>query len=326
MMPGRPEGTRESGMRIVFAGTPEFAGVALRALLDSRHEVCAAYTQPDRPAGRGRKLRPGPVKQLALEYGIPVYQPRTLKHPEEVSTLNTLRPDVMVVVAYGLLVPPAVLETPRHGCVNIHASLLPRWRGAAPIQRALLAGDEETGITIIQMDTGLDTGAILRRHACPIHSDDTAGSLHDRLAQLGAVALLSSLDDMEHGALMPQPQDERLATYAEKIDKAEAELDWRRPADELERRVRAFNPWPVAYTTMPGYGRVRVWAAQVAAGAPGGTPGVVMRAGREGIDVAAGEGALRLLSIQLPGGRPLAVADFLNAYSLAPGTVLGGQA
>lgn len=312
-------------MRIVFAGTPEFAAVALRALLEAGREVCAVYTQPDRPAGRGRRLRPGPVKRLAAGCGIAVYQPHTLNDPEVQETLKSLRPDLMVVVAYGLILPRAVLEIPRLGCVNIHASLLPRWRGAAPIQRALLAGDPETGVTIIQMDEGLDTGPILERAVCPIGPDDTAGVLHDRLAELGARTLLATITRLEQGRVQAQPQDERLATYAAKIDKHEALLDWDRPAVELERRVRAFNPWPVAYTWLPGSGRLRVWRARALAGAADRPPGTVLRADRSGIDVATGAGVLRLLEIQRPGRRPLDAAEFLNSQAIAAGTLLGGR-
>ena len=302
-------------LKIIFAGTPEFAATALNALLTTRHEVAAVYTQPDRPAGRGRKLQPSPVKQLALEHGIEVRQPAKLKDPADQAALRELEADLMVVVAYGLLLPQAVLDAPRLGCINIHASLLPRWRGAAPIQRAILAGDAESGVTIMQMEAGLDTGPMLHILKTPILRDDTGGSLHDRLAELGARALLESLDAIGGKALVPRPQDDERATYAKKLDKQEALIDWSRPAAAIDRQVRAFNPWPVAQCDFEGQA-MRIWQTRLLEHeAPAGIePGTVLEAGKAGIDVATGDGVLRILQLQMPGKRAMAAADFLNAH------------
>lgn len=310
--------TEKTGLKVIFAGTPEFAAVALQALIDSHHQVIAAYTQPDRPAGRGRKLTASPVKQLALAHGIPVYQPERLKGEAEQQQLRDLDADIMVVVAYGLILPKAVLDTPHLGCINIHASLLPRWRGAAPIQRAILAGDAESGVTIMQMDVGLDTGAMLVIEKTPITRDDTATTLHDRLAAIGARTVLTALDQLQSGTANPVKQDDSQANYAHKLAKEEALIDWSRPAIELERQVRAFNPWPVAQTYYKSNCEgevVRIWLARALDGASnnGAAPGTVIAATREGIDVACGEGVLRIEQAQLPGGRPLAAVDLLNA-------------
>ena len=314
-------------LKTVFAGTPEFAARALAALIESHHDVIAVYTQPDRPAGRGRKLRPSDVKALALEHGIDAYQPASLKPAEQQQALQALAPDIMVVAAYGLILPQAILDTPRLGCVNIHASLLPRWRGAAPIQRSILAGDNETGVTIMQMAAGLDTGAMLLKRSCPIEPDDTAQTLHDRLAELGAQAIVAALDGLQNGTLTAEPQDDTQACYAAKLTKSEALLDWTQPADMLARQVRAFNPWPVAHTRM-GEEVLRIWRAVAVTPRHTAPPGTVITADKTGIVVAAGSGALSLQEVQLPGGRPLPVADVLNARAQLrqPGYALGGGA
>ncbi len=301
-------------MRVIFAGTPDFSVPVLQAILDSRHAVVGVYTQPDRPAGRGRKLQPGPVKQLALECGLPIFQPASLKGRAEQQVLAALQPDLMVVVAYGLLLPQAVLDVPPRGCVNLHASILPRWRGAAPIQRAILAGDSETGVCLMQMEAGLDSGPVLAEARTAIAPDETGGSLHDRLSLLAARLLAEHLQDLEMGSLQPQPQDESRVTYAHKLDKREASIDWRQDAAQLERQVRAFNPWPVAQAQYQGQS-LRIWAAQ-AIDCDAANPGKVIAAGRHGIDVACGHGCLRLWEVQLPGGKRLDAAAFLNARSV----------
>lgn len=312
-------------LNVIFAGTPDFAAEALKALLQSRHQVVAVYTQPDRPAGRGRKLTPSPVKQLALENGIEVYQPLSLKDTEAQQQLVALDADVMVVVAYGLLLPVPVLEAPALGCINIHASLLPRWRGAAPIQRAILAGDAETGVTIMQMDEGLDTGDMLLKRVCPIERDDTAQVLHDRLARIGAEAAIEVLDQLSEGTTRAEPQDDGLANYAAKLSKAEALIDWQQPAIEIERLVHGFNPWPVAQTEFAEQ-MLRIWLASavddVTTDQP---PGSVLKADKHGIDVATGEGVLRIQMAQLPGGKAMAAADLINSRKelKQPGLRLG---
>jgi len=301
-------------LRLVFAGTPEFAAVHLRALLDSEHRLLAVYTQPDRPAGRGRKLQASPVKQLAVAAGLPVHQPASLKSPQEQAQLADLAADLMVVVAYGLILPAGVLAAPRLGCVNVHASLLPRWRGAAPIQRAIEAGDTETGITIMQMDAGLDTGAMLATARLPL-AGHSAASLLDALAGLGPPLLLDVLAQLPRYQQRARPQDDRLATYAAKISKDEGRIDWRRDAAALERSIRAFNPFPVCYASLHGE-RIRVLEAQLAAAAPpAGPPGTIIAAGAAGIVVQCGSGAIALRTLQLPGGRALTAEQLLAARS-----------
>lgn len=302
-------------MKIIFAGTPDFSLSALDALLSSPHEVVAVYTQPDRPAGRGRKLKASPVKELAVSAGIPVFQPVTLRDSDEQEKLKLLQADLMVVVAYGLILPSEVLQIPRLGCLNIHASLLPRWRGAAPIQRAILAGDSESGVTIMQMDKGLDTGDMLMKLSTPIHPTDNAQRLHDRLARMGADALLDTIQQIEQQQLTPEPQSEDNVTYAEKLNKNEANIDWQEGAEKILHKINAFNPWPVAQTIWDGK-VVRVWRGEVAESGntlidtPAGT---TTRVSADGIDVATPDGILRILDLQLPGKRPMSAADFLNA-------------
>jgi len=299
-------------MKIVFAGTPEFAVPCLRVAVE-RGDVIAAYTQPDRPAGRGRGLTPPPVKLEAIARGIPVLQPESLKSAESQQALRALAPDVMIVVAYGLILPRAVLEIPRYGCWNVHASLLPRWRGAAPIQRAIEAGDAETGVCLMQMDAGLDTGPVLLRQSMPIAEDDTGGRLHDRLSALGAQVLSDGLGLLRAGIRpVPQPQPEAGVTYARKLEKAEARLDWQLPAQVLARKVRAFEPWPVAEATVAGE-RLRIHGAIAVEQHHSATPGTLLAASRQGLDVACGEGVLRLRVVQREGGKAITAADWLNA-------------
>ncbi|MGH8036523.1 MAG: methionyl-tRNA formyltransferase [Stenotrophomonas sp.] len=299
-------------MKIVFAGTPEFAVSSLRAAA-RHHEVVAVYTQPDRPAGRGRGLAPSPVKLEAIARGIPVFQPESLKSEQARQQLRDLQADLMVVVAYGLILPKAVLAIPTHGCWNVHASLLPRWRGAAPIQRAIQAGDTESGVCLMQMEAGLDTGPVLLRQHTPIQPGELGGSLHDRLAELGAQVLSDGLGLLRAG-LKPiaQPQPEQGVTYAHKLDKAEARLDWSQEAQVLERTVRAFNPWPIAEAQLAGE-RVRIHGAVALADNQGKAPGTLLAAGRDGIDIACGQGALRLRVLQRDGGKAITAADYLNA-------------
>jgi methionyl-tRNA formyltransferase len=308
-------------MRLIFAGTPAFAAAALDALADAGHEVPLVLTQPDRPAGRGMKLTPSAVKQVALARDLPVYQPTGLKAPEAQNALRAVAAEVMVVAAYGLILPQAVLDIPRRGCLNIHASLLPRWRGAAPIQRAILAGDKETGITIMQMDAGLDTGAILLKTGVPIENEDTAGSLHDTLARVGAAGIVEALARLDE--LTPQTQDDALATYAAKLTKEEARLDWSRPATELARAVRAYNPVPGAHTLLDGQ-MVKIWQATTQApSTQGGRPGEVLATGERGIVVACGEGALNIAELQLAGGKRMTAVALVAGHAMQPGRRFG---
>jgi methionyl-tRNA formyltransferase len=302
-------------LRIVFAGTPDFAVPALGALHAAGHPIVAVYTQPDRPAGRGQEVGAGPVKRCALALGLPIEQPATLRSPEAVARLKEHDADLMVVAAYGLILPPSVLELPRLGCWNIHASLLPRWRGAAPIHRALLAGDTVTGITIMQMDAGLDTGPMLLERPVEIGAREEGGALHDRLAALGAEAIVAAIAEFQAGRLTPRPQPAEGVTYASKIRKEEARIDWSARADSIDRQVRAFNPWPVAETRWQDR-QLRVWSAEPVVAAVG-TPGQVLEAAGGRIVVATGEGALALTRVQLAGRRAMSAAEFLNAHSLA---------
>lgn len=304
-------------MKIIFAGTPHFAASALEALLANNHEVVAVLTQPDRPAGRGMQLAPSPVKQLAVQHGIPVLQPLTLRAAEVQQQLATLQADVMVVAAYGLILPLAVLQMPRLGCLNIHASLLPRWRGAAPIQRAILAGDSETGITIMQMDEGLDTGAMLLKKSCIIGAYDTAQALHDKLAILGAQAIIEVLSKLDQDSLAGMAQDASQATYAAKLVKAEAELDWTQSAAHLERAIRAYNPVPVAYSALHGT-TIKIWQARMAESGQGDA-GTVLAVDKHGIQVACGQGALCLEVLQRPNGKSLPASQFVQGFMIKVG-------
>jgi methionyl-tRNA formyltransferase len=308
-----------AGLKVLFAGTPDFAAASLAALLDSDHDVLAVYTQPDRPAGRGRKLTASPVKALALSHDLPVLQPLSLKDEAAQQALAAWQADVLIVVAYGLILPEVVLAAPRLGCINVHASLLPRWRGAAPIQRAILAADKQTGVTIMQMDKGLDTGGMLHIARCDINDTDTAENLHDRLAALGSEALLDTLALIAEGKAEAQPQDDALANYAQKLQKAEAQIDWQQSAEQLSRAVRAFNPWPVSFSRYDNK-NLRIWLAHVLpsseAAASAVMPGHVLAESRDGIDVATGQGVLRVTQLQMPGGKALSAEQFLNAHSL----------
>jgi methionyl-tRNA formyltransferase len=304
-------------LNIIFAGTPEFAAEHLKALIASRHKVIAVYSQPDRPAGRGKKLTASPVKEVALAHDIPVFQPLNFKGDDAKTELAALNADLMVVVAYGLILPKAVLDTPRLGCINVHASILPRWRGAAPIQRAIEAGDTETGVTIMQMDVGLDTGDMLIKAFCPILATDTGGVLHDRLLTIGTPALLEALDQIQSGQTNPIKQDDTLSNYAPKLNKEEAALNWQLSANELERKVRAFNPFPVAHTKPAGAGddaRIRVWAVSANDKTVSAPLGSITQITSEGVWVACKEGQLILENIQLPGKKALNVSEILRGH------------
>ena len=310
-------------LKLIFAGTPDFAARHLAALLSSDHEVVAVYTQPDKPAGRGQKLTASPVKDLALAHDLPVYQPASLRNEEAQVELAALGADLMVVVAYGLILPKAVLDTPRLGCLNVHGSLLPRWRGAAPIQRAIWAGDAETGVTIMQMDVGLDTGAMIRKVSCTIASDETSASLYDKLADLGPQALVDTLDAMAAGDTTAEVQDDALANYAQKLSKEEARIDWSMEAVAIERCIRAFNPWPISWFEVADQ-TIKVWQAEVIDSDHGQSAGTLLKADKQGIDVATGKGVLRLLTLQPPGKKAMSVSDLLNSRRdwFEPGTQL----
>jgi len=306
----------DSRFRILFAGTPEFSVPALQRLINEGLPPAAVLTQPDRPAGRGRQLQASPVKQAAVAAGIPVHQPVTLRDASTKKLLADLQADLMIVVAYGLILPGEILRLPKYGCWNIHASLLPRWRGAAPIQRAIEAGDGETGVCIMQMDEGLDTGPVIDRVSIRLDDEETGGSLHDRLAELGASALVECVQRLSHGeSLVAQPQADCGVTYARKLEKKEAQIDWSEHAECLERRIRAFNPWPVAWC-MVGEERTRIWRSCVIREDHDRKPGTVLASGRHGIDIATGKQVLRLLELQRPGKRRMSAADHLNSQTL----------
>jgi len=298
-------------LKIIFAGTPDFAARHLDALLASEHQVVGVFTQPDRPAGRGNKLTPSPVKTLAQSRDIPVFQPKSLRPVENQQLVADLEADVMVVVAYGLILPQSVLTMPRLGCINVHGSLLPRWRGAAPIQRALWAGDSETGVTIMQMDVGLDTGDMLHKLSCPITAQDTSATLYDKLAQLGPLGLLETLSQLAEGRAQPEKQDDAQANYAEKLSKEEARLDWQLSAVQLERCIRAFNPWPVSYFLIEDQ-PVKVWQATVLPHVAK-QPGEILAADKHGIQVATAEGVLNLQLLQPAGKKAMSAQDLLNS-------------
>ena len=309
-------------LRIIFAGTPDFSVAPLQALLNSQHDVIAVYTQPDRPAGRGRKLTASPVKQVAEENGIPVYQPESLKETEAQQTLNSLNADIMIVVAYGLILPQVVLDMPKMGCLNIHASLLPRWRGAAPIQRAIESGDKQSGVTIMQMNAGLDTGDMLYKLTTDITADDTAQTLHDRLSVLGCDALIATLDGLQNQTIMPEIQDESLVTYAEKMHKEEAEVQWNQPALNIVRKIQAFNPWPVAYTLFQDK-PLRIWQArQLTADEQqefadmNKLPGLVLSLNKNGLIVATGDEPICIQQVQPAGKKAMSAYDFAQSRNI----------
>ncbi len=320
--------SNSASLRVIFAGTPTFAAHHLQALLDSPHQIIAVYTQPDRPAGRGKRLSASPVKALALDNKLPVYQPTSLKNDEAQKELAALEADVMVVVAYGLLLPQKVLDTPRLGCINVHGSLLPRWRGAAPVQRAIEAGDKTSGITIMQMDAGLDTGPMLLHSECEISDDDTSDSLFKKLEALGGPALLTVLDQLASDSATPQAQDEELANYAHKIDKAEAKIDWQQPAAVLDKRIRAFNPFPIVYCECRQEKdddlRIKIHLARLVEMKHQTQPGTIINANKNEITVVCGDNALAITHLQLPGKKMLPAADVMRGFPslFAPGNVL----
>lgn len=310
-------------LRIIFAGTPDFAARHLSALLDAKLNIVGVYTQPDRPAGRGNKLTASPVKEQALAHDIPVFQPENFKSVETQAELATLNADLMIVVAYGLLLPKVVLDTPRLGCINVHGSLLPKWRGAAPIQRSIWAGDAETGVTIMQMDIGLDTGDMLHKVVCPIEAEETSSSLYEKLAELGPIGLLETVTQLANGTAIAEKQDNSLATYAHKLSKEEALVDWAKPASFIERCVRSFNPWPVTYFVVNDL-NVKVWQSEVIPTSSAAASGTIIDASKAGLDIMTGEGILRIKQLQLPGKKAMAFADILNARKdlFEPGTTL----
>ncbi|CAM3900924.1 methionyl-tRNA formyltransferase [Xenorhabdus thuongxuanensis] len=299
-------------LRIIFAGTPDFAARHLAALLNSQHKVVGVLAPPDKPAGRGKKLTPSPVKVLAEEHDIPVFQPKTLRTEESQQWVMEQQADIMIVVAYGLILPQAVLDIPRLGCLNVHGSLLPRWRGAAPIQRSLWAGDQETGVTIMQMDAGLDTGNMLLKAICPITNEDTSASLYEKLADIGPKALLNTLDLITSGTLQPEIQDDTLTTYAEKLSKDEAKVDWNLPASQIERCIRAFNPWPMSFFLVDDQ-PIKIWQAEVIAEQTTQAPGTIISADKKGIQMATADGILNIVQLQPPGKKAMSVADLLNS-------------
>ncbi|MEF1288233.1 methionyl-tRNA formyltransferase [Vibrio sp. M260118] len=299
-------------LKIVFAGTPDFAARHLAALLSSEHDVIAVYTQPDRPAGRGKKLTASPVKNIALEHDIPVFQPENFKSDEAKQQLADLNADIMVVVAYGLLLPQSVLDTPKLGCINVHGSILPRWRGAAPIQRSIWAGDAETGVTIMQMDIGLDTGDMLKIATLPIETSDTSATMYEKLAELGPDALVECLADIAKGKAVPEKQDDALANYAKKLSKEEARIDWNDDAEHIERCVRAFNPWPMSHFEA-AENSIKVWQSRVDDQATDKPAGTILQADKTGIYIATGNGVLVLEQLQVPGKKAMSVQDILNS-------------
>ncbi|MBR7888149.1 methionyl-tRNA formyltransferase [Marinomonas sp. A79] len=318
----------QSPLRIIFAGTPEFAAASLQALLDSatenHYQLVGVYTQPDRPAGRGQKLVQSPVKQLAIAHDIPVFQPLNFKQDEDKAQLANLNADLMIVAAYGIILPKVVLDTPKLGCINVHASLLPRWRGAAPIHRSLIAGDDETGITIMQMDVGLDTGDMLLKASCDIKPSDTSASLHDRLATLGGSALIDAIEKLKTGSLTAEKQDDNASCYAAKLTKQEANIDWAASAKQIERQIRGLSPWPVAYTHSQA-GVMKIHAAQIASvGDEDSTPGDLLVVSKEGIIVATGQGAILITEVQFAGGKRMKIQDALNGKHKAA-LVIGQQ-